>query len=337
MAPFTSLPQELHDRIFHYLDDDRWYRADLRDLVAMAQTCRTINAAVVPSLYQHIYINWGQSDSKLAQFGIRDTQGSGLKREYQTGREDYRLSNLLTTFETHPEYAKYVDTIYLSGAPCSPEVLPHILARTTRLTQLCLEMYPEQWTSPVSLPPLEQAMLPYKERLTYISIEYAGCITGKGGMEVISSSGWISGRFELLHGFTGLTELQVSLGMLFPHRPTESDSARPPPLAGLLPPSLEVLKINNDWASPPNRLHWSPEGLVSLLRVFLGNNTGGKGDGAWQYATPKLREMVLDREWGLPPWDSHYWSREQQQQILHLCKLEVPSFKLKGSLDFDDP
>lgn len=138
MASFITLPQELHDRIFHYLEDGltRWHGANPRDMIALAQTCRAINAAVTPSLYQHIHINWEQARLRQVSFDMSDTTDLNMDLEDESCMEDHRLVNLLATFKRHPHYAQHVDSLYLNAAPCSPKALAHILRRTTRLTQL---------------------------------------------------------------------------------------------------------------------------------------------------------------------------------------------------------
>lgn len=180
-------------------------------------------------------------------------------------------------------------------------------------------------------------MLPYKDRLVYMSIEYA---SWGADLEILHTKSWdglITKQFEALRSFTGLTWLHLSLGMLFPRKPTESNlTSWPPPLADLIPPNLQILQLRNDYAKYAKEVRWLPEDVLSMLRVFIGRNVDGKGDGAWQQATPKLRAVYLDADWDDDRYrelECVYWSKGQQEEVRKLCRLE-PDLVLLGSMSF---
>lgn len=113
----------------------------------------------------------------------------------------------------------------------------------------------------------------------------------------------VRGSLGPLAGLAALEDLNVSLGLLF-------GQDAPPgatPLAGVLPPRLKRLTINDDLSTFRALREWLGEPTWALMRDFF--------DGSWETATPWLGEFVLDMR--KSAWMPHeYWIEGGKQDEL---------------------
>jgi hypothetical protein len=142
MSPFFSLPVELIDAIVSVHDDRR-------TLLALAQTCSTLQPFAEARLLKNIYIHDGQSVSRLA----RDLE-----------QPPWRLRVV--------EHLEVTPTMYSCGGI---ELIPELIGRLARLKSLKVE-----------LPTINTARKPswWPDGMM---VEYMGLFMGKGALDCLTS------------------------------------------------------------------------------------------------------------------------------------------------------
>jgi hypothetical protein len=116
------------------------------------------------------------------------------------------------------------------------------------------------------------------------------------------------GSLGSLCSLTQLTHLDTSLFLLY----TTVSPSNALPLAQILPPRLQQLRLNNNlWGASCLR-EWKEAHIMSLFTQFLDPKV-------WKSATPDFQELSLVMEYPRK-WELRGWEQEQQIEIGRLCK-----------------
>jgi hypothetical protein len=216
-----------------------------------------------------------------------------------------------------PPLAASLVSLKLNRVLVRPRVLEMILKHTPNLESLSFHSRVPSSIAYLDLDVLRWALDHVRSTLNHLEVSFD--IWGNEALDVESLAYIFNGNLGSLRGFTALTEIKVSLSILY----GQGSPAEALPLATILPPKLKRLTFTENLRGFNAVYEWQKASvMMALFRNFIAGNP------VWKEATPELEQFVLDSR-SLEFYEYRIWLDDGQgDELIRMCE----SNGLQGSI-----
>ncbi|KAI8932271.1 hypothetical protein NX059_010472 [Plenodomus lindquistii] len=222
--------------------------------------------------------------------------------------------------------AGQLTTLQLEDTTIHPGVLEKILQENLGLTRLSCNYYLPSFDTPLQLDGLQRALCHARNSLIHLSMRYIPYVADDAPLEIESLTDVLSETLGSFHAFTQLTNLDISLFMLYGQ---DDHLSSLPPLGHLLPPTLTRLTLSDDLWGFRSFDRWDASFFLANMSKFLSEE---KREEWWRRSTPGLRAVVYDFRRNLYMMGG--WGDEQIRELGSMC--EAQGLKCSILIDDDD-